>query len=45
MFVELDNQFRFPIPFNQIFLAEKQAIQLIHEYRLHNDKLAHQDHQ
>ena len=25
--------------------AEKQAIQRIHHYRLHNDKLAHQDHQ
>jgi len=45
MFVELDNQFRFPIPFTKIFLTEKQAIQRIHDYRLHNDKLAHQDHQ
>jgi hypothetical protein len=45
MFVELDNQFRFPIPFIQILLAEKQAIQRIHDYRLHNEKLAQQDHQ
>lgn len=45
MFVELDNQFRFPIPLTNIYLAEKQAVQRIHHYRLHNDKLVHQDHQ
>lgn len=43
MLVELDNQFRFPIPFAHILLAEKQAVQRIHHYRLHNERLTSHD--